>query len=144
MDVSRTPVDLHNVTTAKHVAYRLVVVNKGPSSRNAAHDSHHWDSTHVPVLFRGRRPRHAAQVGGDRQPECVLYVLDRTTGQFVAGRPYAKADFLRGWRRSARTRRHRLGSHPRPGRRERQASLYIHGIRRILTHSEYDEGKWRA
>ena len=54
------------------------------------HDTHDWDSTQVPVLLDatfGGRPRklllHPNRNG-------FYYVLDRTNGEFLLGRPYAK------------------------------------------------------
>jgi alcohol dehydrogenase (cytochrome c) len=60
------------------------------------HDTHDWDSAHVPVLFdvavRGM-PRKLIAVA-DRN--AFYYVLDRTTGAFVAGRAYAKQTWASG------------------------------------------------
>jgi alcohol dehydrogenase (cytochrome c) len=60
------------------------------------HDSHDWDATHVPVLFD-------AEVGGARRKlvavanrNAFYYVLDRTTGEFVAGVPYARQTWAKG------------------------------------------------
>ena len=51
------------------------------------HDTHDWDSAHVPVLLE-------AQVNGRKRKLVVnanrngfYYVLDRTTGEFLAGKP---------------------------------------------------------
>jgi alcohol dehydrogenase (cytochrome c) len=60
------------------------------------HDTHDWDATHVPVLFNG-------EIGG-RQHKLVTianrnafyYVLDRSTGEFLAGRAYAKQTWAHG------------------------------------------------
>ena len=60
------------------------------------HDSHDWDSTHVPVLFeaeiRGTRRKLVAIANRN----AFYYVLDRTSGEFVAGRPYAKQTWAKG------------------------------------------------
>jgi alcohol dehydrogenase (cytochrome c) len=60
------------------------------------HDTHDWDANHVPVLFD-------AEVGGRNRKLVAIanrnafyYVLDRVTGEFVAGRPYAKQNWARG------------------------------------------------
>lgn len=60
------------------------------------HDTHDWDSTHVPVLFD-------AEIGGKKRKliavanrNAFYYVLDRTNGDFVAGRPYAKQTWAKG------------------------------------------------
>jgi alcohol dehydrogenase (cytochrome c) len=59
-------------------------------------DSHDWDSTHVPVLFeaevRGTRRKLVAVANRN----AFYYVLDRTSGEFVAGRPYAKQTWSKG------------------------------------------------
>jgi len=60
------------------------------------HDSHDWDSTHVPVLFeaevRGARRKLLAMANRN----AFYYVLDRATGEFLAGRPYAKQTWAKG------------------------------------------------
>ena len=60
------------------------------------HDTHDWDATHVPVLFD-------AEVGGAKRKlvavanrNAFYYVLDRVTGEFLAGRPYAKQSWAKG------------------------------------------------
>lgn len=60
------------------------------------HDTHDWDATHVPVLFD-------AEVGGSKRKlvavanrNAFYYVLDRVTGEFLAGRPYAKQSWAKG------------------------------------------------
>jgi alcohol dehydrogenase (cytochrome c) len=60
------------------------------------HDTHDWDSSHVPVLF------DAAVAGKPRKLIAVAnrngfyYVLDRVTGEFIAGQPYIKQTWARG------------------------------------------------
>jgi alcohol dehydrogenase (cytochrome c) len=53
------------------------------------HDTHDWDSTHVPVLFeteiRGARRKLVAIANRN----AFYYVLDRESGEFLAGKPYA-------------------------------------------------------
>ena len=60
------------------------------------HDTHDWDATHVPMLFD-------AQMGGAKRKliavanrNAFYYVLDRATGKFVAGKPYAKQTWATG------------------------------------------------
>ena len=60
------------------------------------HDTHDWDATHVPMLFD-------AQVGGAKRKlisvanrNAFYYVLDRATGEFIAGKPYAKQTWAKG------------------------------------------------
>jgi alcohol dehydrogenase (cytochrome c) len=54
------------------------------------HDVHDWDSTHTPILidatFRGT-PRKLMALANRNG---FFYVLDRQTGEFVLGKPYAK------------------------------------------------------
>jgi alcohol dehydrogenase (cytochrome c) len=61
-----------------------------------SHDSHDWDSTHVPVLFeaevRGARRKLVAVANRN----AFYYVLDRTSGEFIAGRQYAKQTWAKG------------------------------------------------
>ncbi len=60
------------------------------------HDVHDWDSTHVPVLFestiRGTRRKLVAIANRN----AFYYVLDRSTGEFIAGRPYARQTWAKG------------------------------------------------
>ncbi len=60
------------------------------------HDTHDWDSTHVPVLFdatvRGARRKLIANANRNG----FYYVLDRETGKFVAGAPYGKQTWAEG------------------------------------------------
>jgi alcohol dehydrogenase (cytochrome c) len=60
------------------------------------HDTHDWDSNHVPVLidgaFRGR-PRKLVAVANRNG---FFYLLDRETGEFLLGKPYAKQTWARG------------------------------------------------
>jgi alcohol dehydrogenase (cytochrome c) len=60
------------------------------------HDTHDWDATHVPVLFdaevRGRRRKLIASANRN----AFYYVLDRESGEFVAGLPYSKQTWAKG------------------------------------------------
>jgi len=60
------------------------------------HDTHDWDATEIPVLLdteiRGR-PR---QVVAMANRNAFYYVLDRTSGEFLAGAPYAKQTWAEG------------------------------------------------
>ena len=60
------------------------------------HDTHDWDSAHVPVLFeaevRGTKRKLVAMANRN----AFFYVLDRTSGEFIAGREYAKQTWAKG------------------------------------------------
>jgi alcohol dehydrogenase (cytochrome c) len=60
------------------------------------HDTHDWDSAHVPVLFeaeiRGKKRKMVAIANRN----AFYYALDRETGEFIAGRPYAKQTWAKG------------------------------------------------
>lgn len=60
------------------------------------HDTHDWDATHVPVLIdavhRGR-PRKLVAVANRN---AFFYVLDRETGEFLLGAPYARQTWAEG------------------------------------------------
>jgi len=60
------------------------------------HDVHDWDSTEVPVLVDGevRGRRRKLVVFANRNG--FYYVLDRTNGEFLAGKPYAKQTWAKG------------------------------------------------
>lgn len=60
------------------------------------HDSHDWDAAHVPVLFdaevRGRKRKLIANANRN----AFYYVLDRTSGEFMAGKAYARQTWAKG------------------------------------------------
>jgi PQQ-dependent dehydrogenase (methanol/ethanol family) len=60
------------------------------------HDTHDWDSQETPVLiddvWKGRK-RHLL-IHADRN--AFFYVLDRDTGEFLAGAPFAKQTWAKG------------------------------------------------
>jgi len=60
------------------------------------HDTHDWDSTEVPVLADAvvRGEKHQAVLFGNRN--AFYYVLDRGTGKFLAGRPFARQTWAKG------------------------------------------------
>jgi alcohol dehydrogenase (cytochrome c) len=60
------------------------------------HDSHDWDSTHVPVLFEGEVRGARRKLVAVANRNAFYYVLDRATGEFVAGRAYAKQTWAKG------------------------------------------------
>jgi alcohol dehydrogenase (cytochrome c) len=60
------------------------------------HDTHDWDAAQIPVLFEGR-------VGGVSRPLVAManrngfyYVLDRRSGEFLAGKAYIHQDWAEG------------------------------------------------
>ena len=60
------------------------------------HDTHDWDSNQIPVLIDATiegRPRKLV-ITANRNG--FYYVLDRTTGEFVRGTPYAKQTWASG------------------------------------------------
>jgi alcohol dehydrogenase (cytochrome c) len=60
------------------------------------HDVHDWDSTEVPVLADAvvRGETHKAVLFSNRN--AFYYVLDRTTGKFLAGKEFAKQSWAKG------------------------------------------------
>jgi alcohol dehydrogenase (cytochrome c) len=60
------------------------------------HDVHDWDATEVPVLLEGevRGKKRKLVVFANRN--AFYYVLDRVTGEFLAGKPYAKQTWAKG------------------------------------------------
>ena len=57
---------------------------------------HDWDATEVPVLVDGevRGKKRKLVVFANRN--AFYYVLDRTSGEFLAGKPYAKQTWAKG------------------------------------------------
>jgi alcohol dehydrogenase (cytochrome c) len=60
------------------------------------HDTHDWDSAHVPVLFDAKIDGRNRKLIANANRNAFYYVLDRVTGEFLAGRPYAKQTWARG------------------------------------------------
>ncbi len=60
------------------------------------HDVHDWDATQVPVLMDGvvRGKRRKLILFANRN--AFYYVIDRETGEFLQGRPYAKQTWAEG------------------------------------------------
>ncbi|MSV36287.1 MAG: PQQ-dependent dehydrogenase, methanol/ethanol family [Bryobacterales bacterium] len=60
------------------------------------HDVHDWDATEVPVLVDAvvRGEKRKVVLFGNRN--AFYYVLDRTSGKFLAGRQFAKQSWARG------------------------------------------------
>ncbi|MEZ5402344.1 MAG: PQQ-dependent dehydrogenase, methanol/ethanol family [Bryobacteraceae bacterium] len=60
------------------------------------HDTHDWDATQVPVLieapFRGERRKLVVTANRNG----FYYVLDRATGKFLQGKPFAKVTWASG------------------------------------------------
>lgn len=60
------------------------------------HDTHDWDATHVPVLFDGEIGGRQRKLVAIANRNAFYYVLDRLTGEFLAGRAYGKQTWARG------------------------------------------------
>src|SRR5262249_16721459 len=60
------------------------------------HDVHDWDSTEVPVLAEARVRGEKRKVMLFANRNAFYYVLDRASGQFLAGRAFTKQTWARG------------------------------------------------
>ena len=60
------------------------------------HDTHDWDSNHVPMLFDGNVDGQKRKLIAVANRNAFYYVLDRTNGQFITGRPYARETWAKG------------------------------------------------
>jgi alcohol dehydrogenase (cytochrome c) len=60
------------------------------------HDTHDWDSAHVPVLFDAEVNGAKRKLVAMANRNAFYYVLDRIGGKFVAGRAYAKQTWAKG------------------------------------------------
>jgi PQQ-dependent dehydrogenase (methanol/ethanol family) len=60
------------------------------------HDTHDWDANEAPVLidavFRGRKRKLLVQANRN----AFFYVLDRETGEFLLGKPFARQTWAKG------------------------------------------------
>ncbi len=60
------------------------------------HDTHDWDSTHVPMLFDGEIRGRKRKLMANANRNAFYYLLDRETGEFLSGKPYAKQTWAEG------------------------------------------------
>ncbi|MCX6598724.1 MAG: PQQ-dependent dehydrogenase, methanol/ethanol family [Acidobacteria bacterium] len=60
------------------------------------HDVHDWDSTAVPVLVNANVAGQPRKLVVFPNRNAFFYVLDRVTGQFITGKPYAKQTWAKG------------------------------------------------
>jgi alcohol dehydrogenase (cytochrome c) len=60
------------------------------------HETHDWDAAHVPILVDAKVNGRERKLIVNANRNAFYYVLDRTTGEFLAGRPYAKQTWARG------------------------------------------------
>jgi alcohol dehydrogenase (cytochrome c) len=60
------------------------------------HDEHDWDSTHVPVLIDGTVGGRKRKLLVEANRNAFYYVLDRETGEFLAGVQYGKQTWAKG------------------------------------------------
>ncbi len=60
------------------------------------HDTHDWDSSHVPILFDAEVGGRVRKLIANANRNGFYYVLDRATGKFLAGKAYAKQTWAKG------------------------------------------------
>jgi alcohol dehydrogenase (cytochrome c) len=60
------------------------------------HDTHDWDASHVPVLFDAQIAGKPRKLIATANRNGFYYVLDRLTGEFLAGQPYIKQTWAKG------------------------------------------------
>ena len=60
------------------------------------HDTHDWDAAHTPVLFNATINGRPRKLLATANRNAFYYVLDRETGEFIAGQPYAKETWAKG------------------------------------------------
>jgi alcohol dehydrogenase (cytochrome c) len=60
------------------------------------HDVHDWDATEVPVLVDGEIRGRKRKLVLFPNRNAFYYVLDRVTGEFLLGKPYAKQTWAKG------------------------------------------------
>jgi len=66
------------------------------------HDTHDWDAAQVPVLFDGRFQGRARKFVAMANRNGFYYLLDRVTGEFLAGTPYIQQTWAEGLDASGR------------------------------------------
>jgi alcohol dehydrogenase (cytochrome c) len=60
------------------------------------HDVHDWDANQIPVLFDGVVKGRRRKVVAMANRNAFYYLLDRETGEFLLGTPYAKQTWAKG------------------------------------------------
>ncbi|MFN0170648.1 MAG: pyrroloquinoline quinone-dependent dehydrogenase [Bryobacteraceae bacterium] len=60
------------------------------------HDTHDWDATHVPVLIDGVIGGRSRKLIANTNRNGFYYLLDRQTGEFLLGTPFAKQTWAKG------------------------------------------------
>jgi alcohol dehydrogenase (cytochrome c) len=60
------------------------------------HDVHDWDGNQTPMLVEGVIRGQKRKLLVTAQRNAFFYVLDRTTGEFISGKPFAKQTWARG------------------------------------------------
>jgi alcohol dehydrogenase (cytochrome c) len=60
------------------------------------HDLHDWDANQIPVLFDGAVNGRQRKLVAQANRNAFYYVLDRETGEFLCGVPFAKQTWARG------------------------------------------------
>lgn len=60
------------------------------------HDTHDWDSAHVPVLIDATVRGRARKLIVNANRNAFYYVLDRQSGEFLSGTEYAKQTWAKG------------------------------------------------
>lgn len=66
------------------------------------HDTHDWDSSHVPVLFTGRINGIERKLIGVANRNAFYYVLDRDTGAFISATAFARQSWNDGFEANGR------------------------------------------
>ena len=60
------------------------------------HDVHDWDSAHVPILFEAVVHGRKRKLIANANRNAFYYLLDRESGEFLAGRSYVKQTWAKG------------------------------------------------
>lgn len=60
------------------------------------HDTHDWDSNHVPMLFDAKIQGQPRKLVAIANRNAFYYVLDRASGEFLTGQPYARQTWATG------------------------------------------------
>jgi alcohol dehydrogenase (cytochrome c) len=60
------------------------------------HDVHDWDANQIPVLFDGNVKGQKRKLVAVANRNAFYYLLDRETGEFLLGTPYAKQTWAKG------------------------------------------------
>jgi alcohol dehydrogenase (cytochrome c) len=85
-----------NLYTCSIVAIDAATGTRKWHFQHTPHDVHDWDSNQIPVLLDGTIDGRRRKLVAMANRNAFYYLLDRETGEFLLGTPYAKQTWAKG------------------------------------------------